>query len=121
MAQIMQLTRIMERTTGLPSVQPTAVPVAEAPGCIKICLTYLTNEPKHYRSYQLAVMYGFRGPFTEEAFVLMPVRAITSLDLTTFREAFGFLQRSFVVSRNARLVKATLLDEDLTTLAYVCK
>src|SRR5271156_2502637 len=124
MAQITQqpmLTRIIEQKTGLPSVQPTVTPVADAKGCMKVRLTYQTKEPKHYRSYQLAVMYGFRGPFTEEAFVLMPVRAITSLDLTTFREAFGFLQRSFVVSRNARLVKATLLDEDLTTLAYVCK
>lgn len=121
MAQITQLTRIMERTTGLPSVQPTAIPVANEPGYIKVCLTFLTNEPKHYRSYQLAVMYGFRGPFTEEAYVLVPVRAVTSMDLTTFREAFGFLQRNFVISRNARLVKATLLDEDLTTLAYICR
>jgi hypothetical protein len=121
MAQITSLVRTMERTTGLPSVQPTVTPVANEPGHMKVCLTFLTNEPKHYRSYQLAVMYGFRGPFTEEAYVLVPVKTITNLDLTTFREAFASLQRNFVISRNARLVKATLLDEDLTTLAYISR
>ena len=115
------LTRVFERTIGLPSVQPTATPVAERPGYIKVRLTYLTNEPKHYRSYQLALMYGLRGPYTEEAFVLMPVRSITSMDFTVFRSAFAFLQRNFIVSRSARLVKVTLLDEDTNTLAYVCK
>ena len=53
--------------------------------------------------------------------VLMPVRSITSMELPTFRLAFALLQRHFVVSRNARLVKATLLIEDTNTLAYVCK
>jgi hypothetical protein len=121
MPTITTLARLIERTTGLPSVQPTATPVAERPGYMKVRLTYLTNEPKHYRSYQLAMMYGLAGPFTEEAYVLMPAYAITSMDLTMFRSAFAFLQRNFVVSRTARLVKVTLLDEDTSTLAYVCK
>lgn len=115
------LIRIIERTTGLPSTQPTATPVASKPGHMKVRLTFLTHEPKHYRSYQLAVMYGFRGPYTEEAYVLMPVRSIISMELTTFRSAFAYLQHHFVVSRTARLVKATLLDEDVSTLAYACK
>lgn len=115
------LTRIIERTLGLPPVQPTATPIASKPGYIKVRLTFLTNEPKHYRSYQLAVQYGFRGPFTEEIYVLVPMRSVTSMDLLTFRSAFAFLQRHFVISRKARLVKATLMDEDVSTLAYVVK
>lgn len=116
-----QLTHIIERTVGLPSTQPSAIPVTDAKGCVKVRLTFQTNEPKHYRSYQLAIMYGFRAPFTEEAYVLLPAKSVTSMDLNAFRSAFAFLQRNFVVSRTARLVKATLLDEDQSTLAYVCK
>jgi hypothetical protein len=116
-----QLTHIIERTLGLPSAQPTVTPVPNAPGHVKVRLTLQTNEPKHYRSYQLAIMYGFRAPFTEEAYVLLPAKSVTSMDLNAFRQAFAFLQRNFVVSRTARLVKATLLDEDVSTLAYVCK
>jgi len=124
MAQITQqpmLTRIIEQKTGLPSVQPTVTPVADAKGCMKVRLTYQTKEPKHYRSYQLAIMYGFRAPFTEEAYVLIPSKTITKMDPVAFREAFSFLQRNYVISRTASLVKVTLMDEDLTTLAYVCK
>jgi len=118
--QIQPLTRIIERTVGLPSVQPTASAVADCPGHIKVRLTYLTDEPKHYRSYQLAIMYGLRGPFTEEACVFVPAKSVKSLDLPAWRHAFGFLQKNYVISKTARLTKVTLLDEDATTLAYVC-
>jgi hypothetical protein len=66
-------------------------------------------------------MYGFHGPFTEEVCVLLPMASILSTEPGAFCREFLFLQQNFVVSRNARLVKADLLDEDVTTLAYVCK
>ena len=121
LAQTSALTRIIERTMGLPSAQPTAIPVAAKPGYVKVRLTFLTDEPKHYRSYQLSAMYGFQKPFTEEAYVLVPSRHIVGMELTTFCPAFAFLQRNFVISRTARLVGAALVDEDTDTLAYICR
>jgi hypothetical protein len=121
MQQITTLSRIVERTVGLPPMQPTIAPVKSKLGYIKARLTYLTDEPKHYRSYQLAAMYGFRGPFTEEVYVLMSPRSITKIEPGIFRPAFAYLQRQFVISPSARLVSATLFDEDTSTLAYVVK
>ncbi len=115
-----QFALIVERTSGLPSVEPDAKPVASKPGHVKVRLAFLTDAPKHFRSFQLATMYGFRGPFMEESSVLVPQKSVTNLALTTFLPAFMFLQKHFVISHNARLVSATILDEDETTLAYVC-
>lgn len=118
---ITALSRVIEQSIGLPPVTPSAMPVVDKPGHIKVRLTFLTLEPKHYRSHQLETQYGFQGPFTEEAYVLMPAALVTSMELITFRTAFAFLQNNFAISRGAKLVSATLLDEDTTTLAYVCK
>jgi hypothetical protein len=116
--QTTPLTRVVERTMELAPVSQLEVPIPYKSGYMKVRLTYLTNEPKHYRSYQLSTMYGFSGPFMEEVYILMPVRTITSVELSIFHPAFVYLKKHFIVSKTARLVKATLLDEDINTLAY---
>lgn len=110
---------IFERVGGVPVV-PNVKPLASLPGHVKVRLTYLTDEPKHYRSYQLLIMYGLRGPFTEEVCALIPVKTLKSLELTEFLPVLAQLQRYNVVGRTVRLSKVAILDEDDSTLAYVC-
>lgn len=114
------LAKIVERTVGLPPTAPSVSPVADKRGYVKVRLTYLTPEPKHYRSYQLAIMYGLRGPFSEEIHVLMPQKEVTDLKPISFLSAFSYLQKQGLISRKSRLTKVALLDEDVSTLAYVC-
>jgi len=115
-----QLAYIIDRVGALPSAEPDVKPLASKPGHVKVRLTFLTDAPKHYRSFQLAVMYGFHGPFMEEACVLLPRKSVTSLALGAFLPAFESLKAHFVIGRNARLVGVALLDEDDSTLAYAC-
>jgi hypothetical protein len=115
------LIQVFDRHIGPPADTFPIKPVARKHGYIKVCLAYLTNEPKHYRSYQLATMYGLRGPFVESAYALVPQKGIVSLELISFLPAFLRLQAEGIISRTARLIGCTLADEDNSTLAYPIK
>jgi hypothetical protein len=115
MTQPGPLVKLIERRHGF---LESVTPVAEKTGHIKIRLTYLTDEPRHYRSFQLATQYGLRGPFTEETCVFIPQKSLVTFDLEAFLPAFSRLQEMGVISETAKLTKFMVLDEDTTTLAY---
>jgi hypothetical protein len=121
MAITTSLIQAFDRRIGPPADTFPIKPVAKKQGYIKVCLAFLTNEPKHYRSYQLATMYGLRGPFVESIYALVPQKSVISLDLISFLHAFSRLQAEGVISRTARLIGCTLADEDNSTLAYPVK
>lgn len=121
MAITTSLIQAFDRRIGPPADTFPIKPVAKKQGYIKVCLAFLTNEPKHYRSYQLATMYGLRGPFVESIYALVPQKSVISLDLISFLNTFSRLQAEGVISRTARLIGCTLADEDNSTLAYPVK
>jgi hypothetical protein len=115
------LIQVFDRHVGPPADTFPIKPVAWKQGYIKVCFAYLTNEPKHYRSYQLATMYGLRGPFVESVYALVPRKSIVRLELISFHPAFIRLKTEGIISRTARLIGYTLADEDNSTLAYPIK
>lgn len=111
--------KILEQAAGLAPIVPAEAPVAKKNGYMKARITYLTNEPKHIRSFQLAVSYGFHGPFSEEVYVLVPQKDIKpGFD---FRKTFEYLQLHGVIVTSAKYRKFDLCDEDNYTLAYAVK
>jgi len=85
---------------------------------VKVRLSFLTDEPKHIRSQMLQRLYGALPPFIEDLCVMMPRMQVFAI-LETFIPAFERLQEAEVVPHSANLLGFKVLDEDLTTLAYL--
>jgi len=101
-------------------IAPTPVPevAASKPGYMKVRLMYLTPEPQHLRSLQLAHAYNIRPPYNEEISILLPQMKVFTL-LETFIPAFEILQKAGVISKNSKLRDFRILDEDNLTLSYI--
>jgi len=96
-----------------------AIPTAAAKeDCVKVRLSFLTDEPKHVRSQMLQRLYAAKAPFIEDICVMMPRMQVFAI-LETFIPAFERLQEADIVPRSANLLSFKVLDEDLTTLAYL--
>jgi hypothetical protein len=87
-------------------------------GYMKIRLSYLTWEPKHFRSITLKMECGAQPPFTEDICILLPCSKVFAV-LETFIPMFDTLRRLEIVSKTAKLQDFTLFDEDHLTLAYL--
>jgi len=99
-----------------PLPQPGLAP--EKPGYVKVRLLYLTPEPQHLRSLQLAYAYSIRPPYNEEVAILLPRMKVFTL-LETFIPFFETLQNSGVISKDSKLRDFRILDEDNLTLSYI--
>ncbi len=93
-------------------------PVAAKDGYTKIRLSYLTNEPKHVRSFIMQQAYNSKPPFIEDVCILLPCNKTFSI-LETFLPVFERLQATGIVSSVANLLEFKILDEDTQTLAYL--
>jgi hypothetical protein len=92
--------------------------IASKEGFVKIKLFYLTDEPKHIRSYVLQHTYGLKGPYLEDVSVLIPQEKVFP-ELSYFIPAFTKLQIFHIVSSDSQLTDFKILDEDNLTLSYV--
>jgi hypothetical protein len=97
-----------------PDLPPT-MPVKS--GYVKVRLSYLTHKPKHVRSILLR-QYGTQPPYIEDVCILMPRMKVFAL-LETFMPAFEELRAAGVIDKEASLQTFTILDEDVSTLAYI--
>ncbi len=99
----------------LPTLYPTAV---YKDGFVKVRLSFLTNEPKHVRSQTLQRICGSQPPFVEDICVLIPQpRAFAILE--AYLPAWEYLREAEIVPPAANLLNFKVMDEDITTLAYL--
>ena len=87
-------------------------------GCIKVRLTYLTEEPKHIRSIMLHNTFAAKPPYFEDVCVLIPC-PLANTTIQTYLPYLKRLQDNDVISPTAKLTHFAFLDEDVTTLAYL--
>lgn len=101
-------------------IAPAPVPelAPEKLGYMKVRLLYLTPEPQHLRSLQLAHAYNIRPPYNEEVSILLPRMKVFTL-LETFIPAFEYLQKAGIISKSSKLRDFRILDEDKLTLSYI--
>jgi len=101
-------------------IAPPATPIlaASREGCLKIRLSYLTNNPKHIWNFILANGYGIKPPYNEDVCVLVPAEKCFN-DFESYLNAFELLQHSGVLHSDDHLVETSFLVEDDLTLAYI--
>jgi hypothetical protein len=102
--------------SGVPLTLPEALP--DKKGYLKIRLTYNTPIPTHSRSFQLKEDYGIEPPYPEDICILLPCRKVFP-ELEKFLPFFNRLKEIGVISSQAKLKDFTILDEDVSTLAYL--
>lgn len=117
------MAKIVEFKPGTSEARPIApAPAPELaskkPGYVKVRLMFLTPEPQHLRSLQLAHAYNIRPPYNEEVSILLPQMKVFTL-LETYFPAFETLQKAGIISKSSKLRDFRILDEDNLTLSYI--
>jgi hypothetical protein len=98
--------------SSIPPVSPTA------DGYIKVCMTFKTYEPKHFRSHILKAEFFTKPPFFESVCVFLRPEQITERG-EAIVAAFKALISRKVIPPNSVMTGSTLAIEDTTTLAYL--